>query len=145
MFVTMKNGTLTIQNVAVEPDAVNPGQYDLFVGGTSGDDDIEIEAEHHAAVIEVNIRTEGQNGRGAFTFSGDFDASIIRAIQVLQDTPNVTTDSDLIRRPGYYEHTDAALRGLPPVQKQFLLIGPDNRQRILAWLKRLASALDLKI
>jgi hypothetical protein len=77
--------------------------------------------------------------------NGDFDASIVRAIEMLVDTPQVTVEPELLRRPGYFEHSDATLRSLPPVQKQFLLIGPDNRQKILAWLKRLATALDLKI
>ena len=77
--------------------------------------------------------------------NGDFDASIVRAIEMLNDTPTSTADPELLRRPGYYEHADATLRSLPPVQKQFLLVGPDNRQKILAWLKRFASALDLKI
>jgi hypothetical protein len=76
---------------------------------------------------------------------GDFDSSIVRAVQMLAETPAATTDPELFRRPGYFEHADAALRGLPPVQKQFLLIGPDNRQKILGWLKRFATALDLKI
>ena len=62
-----------------------------------------------------------------------------------QDTPAVSGDPELVRRPGYYEHVDPALRAVPPVQKQFLLAGPDNRQKILAWLKRFANALDLKI
>jgi hypothetical protein len=76
---------------------------------------------------------------------GDFDASIVRAIQMLQDTPTVTGEPELARRAGYYEHVDPALRALPPVQKQFLLAGPDNRQKILGWLKRFATALDLKL
>lgn len=76
---------------------------------------------------------------------GDFDDSIVRAIQMLQDTPAVTGDPELLRRPGYYEHADSALRSIPPVQKQFLLIGPDNRQKVLNWLGRLATVLDLKI
>jgi hypothetical protein len=77
--------------------------------------------------------------------NGDFDASLVRAIQMLNDTPPLAADPDLLRRPGYYEHTDATLRSLPPVQKQFLLIGPENREKILAWLKRFATSLDLKI
>jgi hypothetical protein len=76
---------------------------------------------------------------------GDFDASIVRAIQMLRDTPNVAGDPELLRRAGYYEHADDALRALPPVQKQFLLIGPDHRQKVLGWLKRFADVLDLKI
>lgn len=77
--------------------------------------------------------------------NGDFDASIVRAIEMLNDTPRLTAEPELLRRPGYYEHSDATLRSLPPVQKQFLLIGLDNRQKILAWLKRFATTLDLKI
>jgi hypothetical protein len=77
--------------------------------------------------------------------NGDFDDSIVRAIGMLQDTPAITGEPELIRRPGYYEHVDPALRSLRPVQKQFLLIGPDNRGKILDWLARFAKALDLKI
>jgi len=77
--------------------------------------------------------------------NGDFDASIVRAIEMLNDTPAVSGEPELLRRPGYYEHTDATLRSLPPIQKQFLLIGPENRQKILSWLKRFATTLDLKI
>jgi hypothetical protein len=29
------------------------------------------------------------------------------------------------------------------VQKQFLLIGPANRQRVMAWLRRVTTRLDL--
>lgn len=76
---------------------------------------------------------------------GDFDESIVRAIQMLADTPPITGDPELLRRSGYYEHTDPALRSLPPVQKQLILMGPENRQKIMAWLKRLAAVLELKI
>jgi hypothetical protein len=79
---------------------------------------------------------------------GDFDESIVRAIQTLAATPAATADPELIRhtdRPGYFEHADAKLGSALPVQKQFLLIGPANRQRVMAWLKALAAALELKI
>lgn len=76
---------------------------------------------------------------------GDFDASIVRAIQMLNDTPTQPPDPELLRRPGYYEHADPALRGIPPVQKQMILIGAGNREKILGWLQRLAAALDLTL
>ena len=76
---------------------------------------------------------------------GDFDASIVRAMQMLADTPTLSAAPELLRRPGYYEYADPGLKAIPPVQKQFLLIGPDNRQKVMAWLTRLAAALDLKI
>jgi hypothetical protein len=75
----------------------------------------------------------------------DFDVAVVRAIEMLAATPEVTTDPLLLRRPGYYEHDDQTLRGLRPVQKELLLTGPDNRRRVLAWLKSFATALDLKI
>ncbi len=99
-----------------------------------------------AAQLYVNVKPLfDQAYRDLGHPNADFDASIVRAIQMLQDTPTITADPELLRRPGYYEHTDPALRSLPPVQKQFLLIGPDNREKVLGWLKRLATALDLKI
>lgn len=75
----------------------------------------------------------------------DFDEAIVRAIQTLNETPNVADDPVLRQGHVYLEHEDASLQALPPVQKQFLLMGPDNRKRILAWLKQLASNLDLKL
>jgi hypothetical protein len=76
--------------------------------------------------------------------NGDFDESIVRALQTLKETPAVTGEPELIRRSGYYEHADPALRALRPVQKQFLLIGPDNRRRVLDWLDQFSKTLDLK-
>lgn len=76
---------------------------------------------------------------------GDFDTAITGAIDMLLATPAPATDPVLLRRPGYYEHTDGTLRSLRPVQKQLLLTGPDSRTRILAWLRRLAEALDLTV
>lgn len=77
--------------------------------------------------------------------NGDFDASLVRAINTLNDTPKVSVDPVLLRRPGYFEHADPQLRGILPVQKEMILIGPDNRQKIMSWLKRFAAALDLKV
>ncbi len=76
---------------------------------------------------------------------GDFDRSIVRAIETLKETPTLTSDPELVRRPGYYEYTDPALRSLRPVQKQLLLIGPQNRQRLFEWLNRFTAALDLNV
>lgn len=74
---------------------------------------------------------------------GDFDESISRAIAVVLATPEPAATPELLRRPGYFEHTDATLRGLRPVQKQLLLTGPDNQRLLVNWLRQLAAALDL--
>jgi hypothetical protein len=76
---------------------------------------------------------------------GNFDDAIVRAIQILRDTPNPASPPTLLKRPGYLEFEDPALRALKPVQKQFLLMGAGNRARILAWLEELADHLDLRL
>jgi len=76
---------------------------------------------------------------------GDFDEAIVKAIRTLKDTPEVTTDPVLLQRPNYYEHEDPALRSLLPVQKQLILMGPDNRRKVITWLEQIAVNLDLKI
>lgn len=76
---------------------------------------------------------------------GDFDGALTRAIHMLLATPTPASTPELLRRPGYYEHSDATLRSLRPVQKQVLLIGPESQQRLMDWLRRFATALDLPI
>jgi hypothetical protein len=75
----------------------------------------------------------------------NFDEALVQAITVLAETPSVTSDPRLLRRPDYFIHEDPALRALRPVQKQFLLFGPDNRAKVLAWLRAVAAALDLDV
>jgi hypothetical protein len=75
---------------------------------------------------------------------GDFDTAIVAAIKTLNETPRISTEPTVERRTGYYEYGDEALRALAPVQKQFLLVGPDNRGRILGWFEQFAAALELK-
>lgn len=74
---------------------------------------------------------------------GDFDRAIVRAIQVLRDTPVPASDPVLLRRPGYFEHQDSSLQALRPVQKQLLLLGPETRRRLMAWIDDFARALEL--
>jgi hypothetical protein len=76
---------------------------------------------------------------------GDFDESIARAVSVLLETPEPASTPELLRRPEYFEHSDAGLRGLRPVQKQMLLTGPDNQRLLMEWLRALVAALDLKV
>jgi hypothetical protein len=75
----------------------------------------------------------------------NFDEAIVAAIGMLLATPHPTTDPELLRRPAYFEHVDPALRALRPVQKQLLLLGPENRRQIETWLRAVAAQLDLKV
>jgi hypothetical protein len=76
---------------------------------------------------------------------GDFDEALVRAIRMLNDTPEPTSDPVLLARPAYFEHEDATLRSLRPVQKQFLLTGPAHRKQVLDWLRKFAATLELKL
>jgi hypothetical protein len=77
--------------------------------------------------------------------NNDFDRAIVKAIVTLNDTPVPVSDPILLVKPGYLEHEDPALKALQPVQRQFMLLGPENQRAVLDWLKRLASSLDLKV
>lgn len=98
-----------------------------------------------AAQLYVNLKPLFDAAYSDLGHPADFDAGITKAINMLVATPEPSGDPVLLRRPGYYEHTDAALRSLRPVQKQLLLLGPESRQQVVSWLRRLADALDLTI
>jgi len=98
-----------------------------------------------AAQLYVNLKPLFDAAYGDLGHPADFDAGITKAITMLVATPEPAGDPVLLRRPGYYEHSDAVLRSLRPVQKQLLLLGPDARQQVVSWLRRLADALDLTI
>lgn len=99
-----------------------------------------------AAQLYVNVKPLIDQAYIELGHTGeDFDDAIVRAMQMLMDTPQLAAEPVLLRRSGYYEFEDPALRTLRPVQKQLLLMGPDNRRRLVDWLKAFAGALDLKL
>jgi hypothetical protein len=99
-----------------------------------------------AAQVYVNVKPLFDRAYRELGYpDGDFDEALVRAIRLLQATPEVTAEPALLRRETYFEHDDDALRGLPPVQKQLILMGPDNRRIVLVWIGRLAAELDLAI
>jgi hypothetical protein len=97
------------------------------------------------AQLYVNIKPLLDQAYRELGHPGDFDDAVARAIRMLAATPAPTTEPALLRRPNYFEHDDPTLRALRPVQKQFLLMGPANRRRILTWLRAVASNLEIKI
>jgi len=76
---------------------------------------------------------------------GNFDDSLTRAIKMLVSTPEPAEEPVLLRRAGFFEHADAALRALKPVQKELLLLGPDRRNAVKKWLTAFAASADLNI
>jgi hypothetical protein len=99
-----------------------------------------------AAQVYVNVKRVFDEAYAELGYpNGDFDQAIVRAIRTLDATPDLAIDPVVHQRSGYVEHEDATLRALLPVQKQLLLIGPDNRRAVLRWVHELAKNLDLKI
>lgn len=98
-----------------------------------------------AAQLYVNIKPLIDEAYIELGQGGDFDEAIVRAVRTLAETPELQADPLLNRRPGYFEHDDAALRALKPVQKQLILVGPENRVRLMTWLREFATALDLTL
>lgn len=76
---------------------------------------------------------------------GNFDDSLTRAITMLTSTPEPADEPTLLRRAGFFEHTDDTLRALKPVQKQFLLLGRERRNHVRAWLTAFAASADLTL
>jgi hypothetical protein len=121
-------------------DPVSYVRWDGATGALTSVDPI------HAAQLYVTVKPLFDEAYGELGHpNGDFDEAVVRAIRMLDDTPQLSADPTLLRRPSYLEHEDPKLRSLPPVQKQLLLVGPDNRRKIMQWLKQLATNLDLKI
>lgn len=74
----------------------------------------------------------------------DFDRTILRAAQVLRSTPEPSSPPVVVRRKGYFEYEDPSLQALRPVQKQLLLLGPENRRRLMAWIDAFLRELGLE-
>ena len=145
---------------AVPLDAMRPNErLKLTGGGTSGRIDptsyvrwdgparalLDINAAD-AAQVYVNVKPLFDEAYAELGYpGGNFDDAIVRAIQMLVSTPQAAGDPVLLERETYFEHDDATLRSLRPVQKQLLLTGPEHQRQIVTWLKRFAAALALKI
>ena len=124
-----------------EQGAVDPASFRRWEPAVSALTSID---PAEAAQVYVNVKPLLDDAYAELGYpGGNFDDAVTRAIRMLADTPAVPDAPLLLRRPAYFEYEDATLRSLRPVQKQFVLIGPDNRRQVLAWLRRLAAALDL--
>jgi len=62
--------------------------------------------------------------------SGDFDNAIIRTLDLVLATPEITGPIALETKSVVYVYADPALESLPPLQKQLLRMGPENIRRI---------------
>ena len=72
---------------------------------------------------------------------GDFDNTIIRALDQVLATPEIIEPIALQPKSVVYIFADPALENLPPVQKQLLRMGPDNISRIKQQARALREGL----
>lgn len=129
--------------VGEESGTIDPASYARWLPATQALTSIQ---PTDAAQLYVNVKGLLDDAyRDLGHPSPNFDDAIVAAISMLLSTPTPAADPELLRRPTYFEHTDPALRALRPVQKQFLLLGPDNRRPVEVWLRALAAQLDLKV
>jgi hypothetical protein len=141
--LTVLRPTSRLQILGEESGRIDPASYARWTPATQALTSVD---PRDAAQLYVNVKGLLDD---AYKDLGhpdpDFDQAIVPAAQMLLATPDAPADEELLRRPSYFEHADPQLRALRPVQKQYLLIGPDNRHRINDWLRAFAADLDLKI
>jgi hypothetical protein len=125
-----------------ESGVIDPKSYARWTPATQA---LVSVAPKDAAQLYVNVKLLLDDAyRDLGHPNANFDEGVVAAMQMLFSTPAVSPPPELVRRPNYFEYTDPALRALRPVQKEFLLLGPDNRRQVEAWLHALAAQLDLK-
>jgi hypothetical protein len=129
--------------LGTDEGAIDPRTYQRWDGAVGALTSVN---PAEAAQLYVNVKPLFDAGWAELGHpDGNFDTAITQAIDMLITTPLPPADPVLLRRPGYYEHVDPVLRGLRPVQKQLLLVGPESRVRLDRWLRSFAAALDLPI
>lgn len=126
-----------------ESGAIDPRSYQRWDDAVSALTSIN---PREAAQVYVNLKPLFDAAYAELGHpGGDFDQAITAAIDTLLAAPVPANAPVLLRRPGYYEHSDATLRGLRPVQKQLVLLGPTGHGRVTDWMRQLATALDLSV
>lgn len=75
----------------------------------------------------------------------EFDATVLRALRNLLETPVIEREIRLIHRAPFFEFADPALEDLLPVQKQFLGMGPRNVRAVQASLLEIAEAIGFDV
>lgn len=73
---------------------------------------------------------------------GGFERTLGRAIDRLLDVSAPAEAPAVFGTAGYYLYENPALEELPPVEKQFLAMGPDNVARVQAKLREIRRALE---
>ncbi|TAK18597.1 MAG: DUF3014 domain-containing protein [Acidobacteria bacterium] len=135
--------TTRLKIMGNESGKIEPAAYVRWEGNVSALTSIR---SREAAQLYVNLEPLFDAAYSDLGHPGaHFTDALTRAINMLLSTPEPGEEPVLLKRAGFYEHADASLRALKPVQKQFLLLGPDRRASVRAWLSNFAKGLDLAI
>lgn len=70
-----------------------------------------------------------------------FESVLMRAMQVLLETPALTADIEVVDAIERYRFVDAALEALAPAQKHLLRMGPANTEALQGQLRAIRGAL----
>jgi uncharacterized delta-60 repeat protein len=79
--------SISIVPVAIEPDAVNPTEFDVVVGGTTGNDKIQIVPGNSPGLIAVTING---NAQGQFPVTGSIDIFTDGSSDTIDVSPEIT-------------------------------------------------------
>ncbi|MCG7545931.1 DUF3014 domain-containing protein [Pseudoalteromonas sp. MM17-2] len=74
--------------------------------------------------------------------NNSFEARLKQSIDLLLETPEMTTQVPLLRDSVTYKYAYSEWENLPPAQKQLLRMGPENVEKVKAVLKKLRAELD---
>ena len=72
-----------------------------------------------------------------------FTTAFRRAVVRVLETPEIPAAPGVVPVASFFAYDDDRLEELPPVQKQILLMGPDNLRAVQASVRELASAIGI--
>ena len=72
-----------------------------------------------------------------------FSVALRRAVVRVLETPAVAPDPLVVPAASFFAYDDDRLEELPPVQKQLLLLGPDNLRAVQAAARAIATAIGI--
>ncbi|MFT5676762.1 MAG: hypothetical protein ACI808_002711 [Paraglaciecola sp.] len=122
-----------------EKEWIDPASYKRYTPYVDVFESIEIQSlltlymEYKPAIEDIFAEISDPND--------DFDETLIEAIDLLLDTPEVPVPVEVYTDSVMYKFSDRRLESLSAPQKQLLRTGPENMRRIKAKLRELKSTL----
>lgn len=117
-------------------DPAGYGRYEAFVATATAVD------PETAATLLIEFSPLIGEALGELGIAGsDPREVIVAAIDQVLATPEIEGDIELTQTKVLYEYVDPDLEALPPLQKQLLRMGPDNVERVKAYLREVRQGL----